>query len=102
VDPSCGFVDVSGEWTPVADQAYVGVDLSDNQSGVSVASALVPVAPTAAGETVGLGGTFSPLTSGRHALKATFTVYDASFNPLVSEKANASMPCSLDAVVLPT
>jgi hypothetical protein len=102
VDATCGFVEVSGEWTPVSGQAYVGIDLSDNQSGVSVPSALVPVASTATTETVDLGGSLSPLARGRHALKATFTVYDSSLNPLVSDKANASMPCYLDAVVLPT
>ena len=102
MDLGCGFVEVSGAWTPVPDQAYVGAELSDNQTGVSVLSALVPVASTATTETVGIGGTFSPLTHGRHALKATFTVYDASFNALVSDKANTSMACSLDAVVLPT
>jgi hypothetical protein len=98
----CSFVEVSGGWTPVAGQAYVGVSLSDNQSGVSLDSAPVPVVPTATAATVGLGGSFSPLTHGKHALKATFTVYDASFNAIVSDNANASMACALDAVVLPS
>jgi hypothetical protein len=102
VGPDCSFVEVAGEWTPVTGQAYVGVSLSDNQSGVSLESAPVPVAPTATAESVGLGGSFSPLAHGKHALKATFTVYDASFNEIVSDNANASMPCALNAVVLPS
>jgi hypothetical protein len=102
VDPSCGFLAVSGTWNAVPGQAYVGADLSDNQSGVSFSSAPVPVGPTATAETVDVGGSLTPLTNGKHALKASFTVYDAGLNPLVSDKANASMPCALDTVIVPT
>src|SRR4051794_39455845 len=37
-DPGCGFVSVSGTWNPVPGQAYVGVDLSENQTGLTLSS----------------------------------------------------------------
>jgi hypothetical protein len=102
MDPACGFVAVSGSWTRVSGQSYVGVELSDNQSGLTMSSPPVPVSPGTTTETVDIGGSFSPLSHGKHVLKVTFTVYDADLNPMVSGKANANLPCALDTVVLPT
>jgi hypothetical protein len=101
-DPDCGFVAVSGAWQAVSGQSYVDVSLSENQTGATLSSAPVPVSPASTNETVYIGGSFSPLPSGRHVVRATFTVYDGDFNPITSGKVNANMPCALDTVVLPT
>ena len=100
--PNCGYVSVSGTWTPVSGQSYVGVDLDENQTGLTLSSAPVPVSAGATTETVDIAGSFSPLAQGKHVVKETFTVYDSGFNPIVSGRANANLPCALDAVVLPT
>ena len=102
VDPGCGFGQAAATWTPVAGQAYVGVELSDTQTGDSLESGLVPVGPASAAETVDLGGLFSPLARGKHVVKATVTVFDAALNPLVSDRASTSMPCVLAPVIIPT
>jgi len=67
VDPGCGFMAASDTWTPVPGQSFVGLELTDNKT----------------------------LAQGRHALKATFTLYDAGLNPIVSDKANDGSPCDL-------
>jgi hypothetical protein len=102
VDPSCSFVEVSGTWQGLRDQAYVGVELTDKRTGNSVSSGPLAVAPTATSATVNIGGVLSALPRRSHGLAATFTVYDSSLRELGSDTDNGRMECELTPVVLPT
>ena len=103
VGPSCDGLSVSGSWTPVSGQAYVGVSVLENQTGTVVDSSPVSVSPTDDTYSQTLSEVvLSPLQSGKHVFKVTISVLDAGMNPLVSARANLNAPCELGTIILPT
>ena len=93
-DPSCN-LRITGTWTSVPRQSFLGIGISDNQTGLS-APQTVSIGLSETQETVTVtGGPLTPLQTGRHVLKVTLSVLDGSGNPLISGKANTSLPCAI-------
>jgi hypothetical protein len=92
--PSCE-LSVTATWTPVSGQRYVQVIGADKQSGTLIITSLTSISPSETSFTRADPGIFSPLPTGRHAVKATVFVLDFALNPIISGKGNTSAACGV-------
>jgi hypothetical protein len=92
--PGCD-LSVTATWTPVPGQRYVQVIGADKQSGTLIITSLTSLSPSQTSFSRSDPGIFSPLPTGRHAVKATVVVLDAALNPLLFGKGNTSAACGV-------
>ena len=82
-------------WTPVPGQQYVQVIGADKQSGTLIITSLTSISPSETSFIRLDPGIFTPLSTGRHAVKATVFVLDFALNPIISGKGNTSAACGV-------
>jgi hypothetical protein len=92
--PGCE-LSVTATWSPVPGQRYVQVIGEDKQSGTLIISSLTSISPSETSFARTDPGIFSPLPTGRHAIKATVFVLDSALNPIISGKGSTSAACGV-------
>ena len=92
--PSCE-LSVAATWTPVSGQRYVQVRATDKQTGTLIITSLTSISPSETSFVRTDPGIFSPLPTGRHAVKATVFVLDSALNPIISGKGSTSAACGV-------